>query len=189
MPIDDRWTNQQTEKRVEKNVQELNELLRLSPDDVHNRLLEIFLVNLMMTTRVTLLFTDLIVHLEEITQTIILLSNGNEQSKSTKATTDQRMNRRRRTKRQCEQWFMIVRPFDIIYIVILRRETKSLFFSQQESRLPSVERENNSVVVVHTPREDENRHESIDCYSTMAATREREKIVGQRLCQSSSLTE
>ena len=42
------------------------------------------------------------------------------------------MNRRRRTKGQREQWFVIVRPFDVIYIVVLRRDTKSLFFLSRD---------------------------------------------------------
>ena len=81
--VEHRWTHQQTEQCVQKNVQELNEFLGLRPDDVHNRLFEIFLVNVMMSTRVAL-FTNLIVHLEEMSQTIVLFKKIECEQRSTK---------------------------------------------------------------------------------------------------------
>ena len=172
--VQNRWTNQQTQKRVEKNVQELNEFLRLSPDDVHDRLFELFLVHLMVTARVTL-STDLIVHLEEMRQPIVL-----REHRSDKTNDSRRQDWPENESSTKDEWTTWTAIYDCppIWHCSHRDSIKSIVRTSNEDRkanLPSEERANSSAEVVHTTQEDGNRHESIDCYSTMEATRKREK--------------
>jgi hypothetical protein len=75
-------SNQQRQERVEKNVEKLNEFFGLRPNDVHDRLFEVLLVDLMMMMMVVMvmvvvmmgeaLLTQLIVQLKELCQSFVL---------------------------------------------------------------------------------------------------------------------
>ena len=85
MTVENGCSDQEGEKCVEKNVEELDKFFCLCPNDIHDGLFEIFLIDLivmvvvMMVMVVVLmmyiaLLSQLIVQMEEIRQSFVLIS-------------------------------------------------------------------------------------------------------------------